>query len=337
LKSQPYASKPGMTNVLFRSIEPSERDQVLDLLAEWYGDRDFFARYLEHDPTFSPDLCFVAEHEGRLVSTFQVFRKRVRVGATALDVAGVGNVFTSEAYRGRGIASELLRYGLGRLRDRDFDVSLLFAVRLAFYGQLGYRSHLRYLVFLAPGAAAQPSRRYTVRPFAPEDLPSVQGIYNVYSGRFPGTTLRDELYWRAQLRYAGNPNEQFLVATVDSQVVAYARATNLWDFYVVMEHGYLPGHDQALVELLVTHYHHGIQAYPGVISQLAVEPRILAALEAQGIKCTRIDDVFWMWRVVDPDRLAGKLGVSRDEVLAEDVWATLLPPESSVYWISDRF
>jgi len=45
-----------------------DRDEVLDLLARWYDDRDFFARY-HHDPAFRDDLCLVARDNGRIVSS----------------------------------------------------------------------------------------------------------------------------------------------------------------------------------------------------------------------------------------------------------------------------
>ncbi|GIW44303.1 MAG: hypothetical protein KatS3mg077_1585 [Candidatus Binatia bacterium] len=326
-----------MRDVVLRTIELAERDAVLDLLAEWYNDREFFARYLLHDPTFSPALCFVAEVEGRLVSTFQVFRKAVRLDGTCLDVAGVGNVFTTAAYRGKGIASRLLQYGLAQLPEHDFDVSLLFAVRLGFYARLGYHSHLRYLVFLAPGARPRLPERYRVRPFAAEDLPAVQAVYDTYCACRRGTTVRTSDYWRAQLRYAGNPGEEFLLATDADRVVAYARATGLLDFYVITEYGYAPGHRDALLQLLLQHYLEGIQQWPGVVAQLAHEPEVLEALRQHGIADHRIDDVFWMWRIVSPERLAEKLRTRPDALRPELLWREILPPESSVYWISDRF
>ena len=92
----------------FRTIQRHERDAVLDLLGEWFGDREFFARYFRNDPSFRDDLCFVAVDDGRIVSTLQVFSKRVRVNGAVLEVGGVGNVFTtaalSRARRGVGAA-----------------------------------------------------------------------------------------------------------------------------------------------------------------------------------------------------------------------------------------
>lgn len=326
-----------MHDFVFRSIDETETDAVLDLLAEWYGDREFFARYFRFDPTFSADLCFVAEQDGRFVSTFQVFRKRLRWGTTSLDVAGVGNVFTTAAFRGHGIASRLLRFGLSQLPAHGFDLSLLFAVRISFYAQLEYRHHLRYLVYFEPGSAPPHRGDYEVRDFTPSDLPAVQSIYDEYSSRWAGTTLRDPAYWQGQLRYAGNPDESFLVARAGNQVVAYARATELLDFYVVMEHGYLPGHHRALVELLIEHYYRGTVTRPGLLAQVAIEPHVLAELRSRGLVDRRIEDQFWMWRVVDPQRLTAKLGLRPSELTDDNLWSRLWPPEASVYWISDRF
>jgi len=88
-----------MSDIRIRTIQTQERDAVLDLLKEWLNDRAFFARYFHHDPEFRDDLCFVASDGERIVSTFQVFRKQVRVGSAVLQVAGVGNVFTAEEHR----------------------------------------------------------------------------------------------------------------------------------------------------------------------------------------------------------------------------------------------
>jgi hypothetical protein len=49
-----------------RPARSSERDQVLDLLALWYGDRDFFARYNRYDPGFRDELW---SHVGAGVSS----------------------------------------------------------------------------------------------------------------------------------------------------------------------------------------------------------------------------------------------------------------------------
>ena len=325
-----------MTDLELRTIRPHERDAVLDLLAHWLSDRAFFARYFEHDPAFQDDLCFVALDQGRVVSTLQVFRKQVRIDGVVVQVGGVGNVYTAESHRERGVASQLLSLAVATMDRHAFDLSLLFAVRLAFYGRLGWRSHLRHLSFIE-AAPVSADGAHTVDSLAPTDLDAIMQIYDTYNTGVSGTTVRDRPYWEGQLRYAGNPHEDFLVARAGNTLVAYARGTPLYDFYVIMEHGCLPGHEAALAQLICRLHGTAAVALPGTIAQLATAPDVQRHLLARGVNVRTVEDVFWMWRIISPQRLAAKLGVDVGSLDTDDVFLRLLPPERSVYWISDRF
>lgn len=326
-----------MPGIELRSIRQSERERVLDLLAEWYGDREFFARYFRHDPSFRDELCFVACDGDRIVSTFQVFRKRIRSAYGTLEVAGVGNVFTTPAYRRRGIAFRLLEYGLRQLPAHGFDVSLLFASRHEFYGALGYHCHTRLLTLITGHCAPAEPGQYRIRPFTAADLPAVCGLYDRYAQSLLATTVRDDAYWRGQLHYAGNPQESFLVATRGDEVVAYARATPLFDLYVIMEHAVAPEHREALAELVAAHHAAGGAQAPATLAHLEHEPQVTARLNQLGLATSRVEDRFCMWRVIDPEVLSRKLGGAEKVSAAEELWARLFPPERSVYWIADRF
>jgi GNAT superfamily N-acetyltransferase len=327
------------TALTVRAIEPHERGAVLDLLDEWIS-RDFFARYFEHDPAFRDELCFVAVDGDRIVSTLQVFGKDVRTNGSTLRVGGIGNVFTTASHREHGIASRLLSRAIAAMEEHGFDLSLLFAVRLAFYGRHGWGAHPRLFVFLEP-ARPKISDRYVIERFAvARDLDAVMNIYDTHSGSLAGTTVRDRRYWGGQLGYAGNPGEDFLVARAGGKtgaVVAYARGTTLYGYYLIMEHGYLPGHEEALTDLVCRLHAVEGAALPGTLSQLTTEQRVLEALGGRGIEHRRVEDVFWMWRVISPARLADKLGLTPDEVGREDFLHRLFPPEQSVFWLSDRF
>src|SRR5579863_910725 len=92
-----------------RAAHSSERDEVIDLLGEWYGDRDFFARYNQNDPGFRDELCLVARDGGRLVSTVQIFDRATNLDGQAVPMGGIGSVFTLKEYRHKGVASDLMR------------------------------------------------------------------------------------------------------------------------------------------------------------------------------------------------------------------------------------
>lgn len=324
-----------MAALELRTIAPHERDAVLDLLGNWL-DRAFFARYFAHDPSFRDDLCFVAVDAGRIVSTLQVFRKTVRLNGAAVEVGGVGNVFTAAEYRERGLASELLNRAVAAMEAHGFDLSLLFATRLEFYGRLGWLSHARHLVFIerAPVAGAGP---YTITPFAAADLDAVMQIYDAYTAAFSGPTVRSRRYWQGQLQYAGNTMEDFLVARAGGHIVAYARGTTLYDFYVIMEHACLPEYEDALAHLLCRLHGTEATAQPGTITQLTIAPAVQAQLRDWGLVLRTVEDTFWMWRIIAPQRLAGKLAVDPADLAGDDVFFRLLPPDQSVYWIADRF
>jgi predicted N-acetyltransferase YhbS len=327
-------SKGAMTE--FRTIRRHERDAVLDLLAQWSGDREFFARYFRNDPSFRDDLCFVAVDNERIVSTLQVFSKRVRVNGVVLEVGGVGNVFTTQRYRERGLASALLTRAIKTMDEVGFDLSLLFTVRLLFYSRHGWRSHPRH-VLLVDRADVVESGPYSTAPFAAPDLPAVMDIYEQYSPRFNGPTVRDPGYWRGQLQYAGNPNEDFLVALAHGRIVAYMRGTPLYDLYQIIEHACLPGHEDALTQLFCRLHGTEGRTLPGTVTQLAIAPTVRQQLEEKGLGLRTVEDVFWMWRVISPSRVSRKLGISEPELAADDVFFRLFPPERSVYWAADRF
>ena len=321
-----------MPPIAVRTIEPDERDAVLDLLADWLNDRAFFARYFTHDPTFRDDLCFVACDGGRIVSALQVFRKHVRVDGAALAVGGVGNVYTDPAYRGSGLASALLEGALVAMQQHGFDASLLFASRLDFYARFGWRSHLRYLSYLEPGAAgAAPAPE---RFDAARDLAAVEAVYAAHSAGIPGATVRDTTYWRGQLRYAGNPDERFVVARRGGELLAYARATTLYDFNTIIEHGCAPGAEARLAEL-ICHLHDG--AASGTLAQLVPTAALEERLRERGLAVKAVEDRSWMWRVIDAERVAAALRVSEAAVRREGFLDDLLPAARSRYWLSDRF
>jgi len=65
------------------SARSSERDVVLDLLARWYDNREFFARYNQNDPAFRNELCLVARDAGRIASAQKIAARSIPNRVTA--------------------------------------------------------------------------------------------------------------------------------------------------------------------------------------------------------------------------------------------------------------
>ena len=188
-----------------RAARHSERDEVLDLLARWYGDRAFFARYNQNDPGFRDALCLVASDGGRLVSTVRIFDRAIKLDGQSVPMGGIGSVFTLEEYRHKGVASALMRLAVDTMIREGFEVSLLFAERLTFYNQFGWREVDRKFSILGAAAGLDVRDGFAIDSFGTErDLAEVAAIHRGYSGRFNVTAVRDDSAWRANLKFAGN-------------------------------------------------------------------------------------------------------------------------------------
>ncbi|MGH7813219.1 MAG: GNAT family N-acetyltransferase [Candidatus Binataceae bacterium] len=351
-----------------RAARRSERDEVLDLLELWYGDREFFARYNHNDPGFRDELCLVARAGGRLVSTVQIFGRRVNLAGAAVPIGGIGSVFTREDSRHSGAASALMRLAVETMTNAGFELSLLFAERLTFYHQFGWREVERKFSMIAgPDKLAAPVE-FTIDAFDPaRDLAAVAAIHRAYSGRIDLTAIRDEAAWRGSLTFAGNQpmhpgegsEEYFIVCRgADDRIAAYARAMRLYEIPGVMEFGYSPGQTGAMLALFKylgeaaaakpassklrgDHRRAGLLRSespppPGIVAtHTAHDPELEKALAAAGCPVSYYLDNNYMWRVLAPEKLARRLGTAPEAATARafDIFAD----PGSLYWTSDRF
>jgi predicted N-acetyltransferase YhbS len=354
-----------------RSAHDSERDEVLELLGHWYDDRgEFFARYNHNDPTFRDALCLVARDGGRLVSTVQIFDRAVNLDGQSVPMGGIGSVFTLEEYRHQRVASALMRLSVDTMVREGFEVSLLFAERLTFYNQFGWREVDRKFSILAAAGALNVPDRFVIDSFETErDLAEIASIHRAYSGRFNVTCVRDNSAWRANLKFAGNQprhpgegsEEYFVLCRDDARIAAYARVTRFHGVSMVMEFGYLP--DGIGIEAMLATFKYLGQSAAGVpvtvrrvgdhrraallhsaskpdepsvlVTHTAHDPALEKALGDAGCPVAHHVDNNYMWRVLAPDKLARRFGM-RPEAASAHAFK-LFADSRSLFWTADRF
>ncbi|HLK86000.1 MAG TPA: GNAT family N-acetyltransferase [Candidatus Binataceae bacterium] len=347
-----------------RAARASERDQVLDLLALWYGDRDFFSRYNRNDPGFRDELCLVACDGGRIVATAQIFERAINLRGEHVRLGGVGSVYTLAGYRSRGLGSALMRLAVTTMEREGFEVSLLFAERLDFYARFGWRPVTRQFSALADSASMRVSGQWRLTHFDPaRDLEQIAALHRSYSGRFDGTAIRDGAAWRGNLAYAGNPGEYFVTcraAAAADTIVAYARAILFHGFPMVMEYGYAPDAHPAMLALV----RHLGEAASGVafsnalaggggdpsllqnpatapsglallVTHTAHDPELERQLGEAGVFVMHHPDNFFMWRAIAARKLSRRLGVPAEN--AEAQLLSILQEPTALYWTADRF
>jgi GNAT superfamily N-acetyltransferase len=350
-----------------RAARRSERDEVLDLLGLWYKDREFFARYNQNDPKFRDELCLIARDGDALVATVQIFDRAVQLDGQATPMGGIGSVFTREDYRHQGVASALMRMAVETLEREQFEVSLLFAERLTFYNQFGWREIGRKFSVLANASALRASGEYEIDVFDPaRDLDAIASIHRDYTGRFNVSAVRDAADWQGNLTFAGNQPgegcaEYFIIACSRSRPSAYARVTRFYGVTMVMEYGYRGGMEDALLTLfqhlgeaatgarcshrlqgdhrgaaMLTEGTGGAGAPAGVlVTHTAHDKTLESRLTAAGAPVAYHQDNNYMWRIVSAHKLGKRLGLPPDRATARAF--ELFASDNSLFWSADRF
>jgi GNAT superfamily N-acetyltransferase len=314
-----------------REMRAEDRPAVLDLLEHSFHLRELFGRYMDFDSAFAwSDLLLALDGE-RPVACVQVFAKTIRLRGGEVRLGGIGSVATHESFRGRGVSSELLVETIARMGQRGMALSLLFAGQAApLYERHGWHKVPLALVRLRARGARPPGD--AGRPFRADDLPRVRELYDRYSERLSGPTVRDERYWRGQLRTAGTPDEDFRVAERDGRIAAYSRAANFAGRTRVLEYARAPDGEAALADLLIAQ----TAAPQSLPIPDASDAPLAAELEARGFELSQVSDTSAMWRVLDGESLA-KIGSLSERTPARDLLHTLVETGTLTYWPSDRF
>ncbi|MEE2776974.1 MAG: GNAT family N-acetyltransferase [Acidobacteriota bacterium] len=310
-------------------MRASEREAVLDLLEGAFDLRTLFARYMDHDPLFGPGDFLLALDGTRPVSCVQIFDKRIYLFGREVHLGGIGSVATHPDFRGRGLASELLKRSEPRMRDRGMPLALLFTGITRFYSKLGWIRAFMDLNSYRRGAAFRgPANDLSTRRFDDADLAEVMAIYDQDNANRPGSTIRNESYWHGQLRYAGAEGEDFRVVERDGRIVAYARHLQMAACQI-MEHASMPGELDSLAALIASM----TQGRRRLLIR-SPAPALDAALIELGLEVERHRDPAPMWRVLDLPALQDLAGIEGDDEALIDV---LVRQPGTHFWLSDRF
>lgn len=337
-----------------RRLQAEDRSAWLELLDGWdqldgWRGSVFFGRPLEHDPGYRDEDVWIAERDGALLSTVQIFPRMVEIQGEAVPMGGIGTVFTKEAERGAGIASRLLEAAIGDMRERGMEISMLFTGRLDFYEKLGWRSWPLTRELLRPPKEQGPAARFLVAPFEMQrDLDEVAALYS-HATR-DCVASRDASAWRASLALAGNPAEEFVVARAEEtgSVLAYLRAARLTGALTILEHGHREV--DALAQLcagllggrsadpLASEQRPSVDLRGYAVLPFAAEPALAAALERVGVTRRAVQDPTSMLLCLNAPALAERLGArTQPDESPEALLRRVLPPGRLGYWPADRF
>jgi predicted GNAT family acetyltransferase len=180
----------------------------LTALEAWGYTREDFRRLLD----LSPDGCFAAERDGRVVGVLTT---------TSYDgLAFLGAVIVAPELRGKGVGKQMMDATLAHLRATGVRTVRLNAYlnAIPFYERLGF--HAEYEVVRWHGPAAVGANVRGVRPIRKGDLRGLARMDAAYFGanrsalltrlatEFPGTFLVAKRGRRLQGFIVGSPSEK---------------------------------------------------------------------------------------------------------------------------------
>jgi predicted N-acetyltransferase YhbS len=232
-----------------RRAQAGDVEAILDLLTHYDLPRQAFEPFYRDDPTYRPEDSWVVEQDGRLVAHLRIYDRTLYLGEARLRVAGVGNVITDRAERGRGWAGQLLEGVLAALPGEGYPYSLPWTHLPALYARYGWApiaQDLARATLPPPDAAAPP-----LAPFTLSDLPAVERLYAATNTARSGPVVRSDAYWQGQLAWLDEDRAGFLLArAADGRLAGYVRRRVQPDAVEILELG-LQGGDWAVGRALL--------------------------------------------------------------------------------------
>ncbi|MEM1623924.1 MAG: GNAT family N-acetyltransferase [Sulfolobales archaeon] len=128
--------------MIIRAYRRGDEEGIVELLRTCFDDfnrwgvtvEDWLS-YEEGDYGFKKDNALVAEVGGRIVGHLHLVIRRAYIGVGSVDICGIANVSTHPDFRGRGIATALVKRAIEACREMGLPVASL----LTGYGGEGYR------------------------------------------------------------------------------------------------------------------------------------------------------------------------------------------------------
>jgi predicted N-acetyltransferase YhbS len=236
-------TQPKAPAAVLRRARRDELAAILDLLTEYDLPRSVFEPWYLHDPSYRPEQSWIVEENGCLVAHVRIFDRWVRIGGASIRVAGIGNVITAVAARGRGYAGRLLQTVVDALPLDGYAYSLLWTHLPALYARYGWASiaHTVMEARLTP----VPDSGLTVVPVTAGDRAAIERLYDETNAERTGSAVRAPDYWQAQRAWLDEQPEDLLVARDGDQALrGYVRRRSLGTVTEVLELGVRP-HDRA--------------------------------------------------------------------------------------------
>jgi len=134
----------------------------------------------------------------RRASRLFVLKYLMYIGRTQVDMAGIGGVFTEPEFRNKGLARKLIKDTVNFMKEKKFDVSLLFGIK-DFYTKFGYATVLcedcKVEILTRQAEHVKIKNKYKISHFIKRDISDIIRIYNSnYFGKTAAVVRKKKLW-----------------------------------------------------------------------------------------------------------------------------------------------
>ena len=233
-------SVPERSSPTLRRATAEDIDAILDLLTEYDQPRAYFEPFYLNDSSYQPDHSWVVEEQGHLLSHLRIFDRVLQLRGVAVRIAGIGNVITANAARGRGYVGQLLRTVLTELPKEGYVYSLLWTHLPELYQRYGWVP-LKQEVLKAQ-LTHQSAAEIQVSPYEAQQLSAIQHLYTLCNTHRSGAIIRSDAYWNEQPTWLHEQPGQFLIAqdVQSGRPLAYGRGRAREEKIKLLEFGMEP-------------------------------------------------------------------------------------------------
>ena len=190
--------------MIFRTFKEEDVEPFVLHCSKVFGDvpPEWFRDHWLYDPDRNLNAMFLAEEDGLIISTAQVFKREMYVKGYPVSVGAIGDVTTLEQYRRRGISNRLMQMCIDFMVDNDIVTSLLYTDIQDFYAKLGWFTVPRRSVEVALTDKHKLPQGYELTPFDDGDLHKAEELYHLSAKRFDGAlTRKNPKYWSDWVAY----------------------------------------------------------------------------------------------------------------------------------------
>ncbi|KKO52505.1 GNAT family N-acetyltransferase [Paenibacillus sp. DMB20] len=146
---------------------------------------------------FEPERFWGIFEGEELQAKLTILPFQVYLQGGILDMGGIAGVATWPENRRKGHVSTLLKHALQEMKNKGQTLSFLHPFSIPFYRKFGWELYAEYKKYTIP-----------VKSFPPKvdvpgkvtrdvtDIPTLDSMYQSFAGRYNGTLVRDEAWWK---------------------------------------------------------------------------------------------------------------------------------------------